>query len=137
MKVVAYNIKEFEKELLAKANAKVHELTLISNDLNVSTLHYAMGKDVIIVSSRDLLNSQILDELNHIGVKKVITRSQSIDHIDVKYASQLNIDVANTSLADNTPESIAQQTIKCLNDWIKGEGKYNVKKNNSDFRSKI
>lgn len=120
MKVVAYNIQEFEKEILAKANAKVHDLTLISNPLDSSTIKYALGKEVIIVSDRDELNKEILDLLVKIGVKKIISRSIELNHIDVVYAGQLQLHLANTPLSDDSPESIAQQTIFNLNSWSNG-----------------
>lgn len=119
MRVVAYNIIEFEKELLAKANAKVHDLTLISNGLNLHTIHYAEGKEVVIVSERDLLDRSLLDALWKIGVKKIITRSTTLDHIDIPYASVLKLHVANTPSQDKSPENIAMQTIVNLNNWDK------------------
>jgi len=115
MKVVAYNIQEFEKETLAKANAKIHDLTLISNALDVRTVRFAEGKEVIIVSERDKLDKELLDLLYKIGVKKIISRSIKLDHIDTEYARQLQLHLANTPLADNSLESIAQQTISNLN----------------------
>lgn len=117
MKVVAFNIKEFEKELLAKANAKVHDLTLISNGLNFSTIHYAIGKEAVIVSDQDVLDRFLLEALSEIGVKKIITRSVSTDHIDVSSAGSLNLDIANTPSHDSSPENIAKQTITNLNTW--------------------
>lgn len=117
MRVVAYNIKEFEKELLAKANAKVHDLTLISNGLNFSTIHYAEGKEAIIVSDRDVLDKSLLEALSKIGVKKVVTRSITLDHIDVLYAAALRLHIANTPSGDDSPESIAIQTIMNLDNW--------------------
>ncbi len=117
MRVVAYNIEEFEKELLAKANAKVHDLTLISNELNFSTIHYTEGKEVIIISERDLLDKKMLEALWEIGVKKIITRSTSLEHIDMQYASMLKMHVANTPSTDQSPENIALQTISNLNNW--------------------
>lgn len=117
MKVVAFNIKECEKELLAKANAKVHDLTLISNGLNFSTAHYAEGKEVVIVSDQDILDKPLLEVLSKIGVKKIITRSVTVDHIDVSFAGALNLHVANTPSEDQTLESIAKQTIINLNNW--------------------
>lgn len=118
MKVVAYTIKEFEKESLAKANAKVHDLTLISNSLDHSTLKYAEGKEVIIISASDRLDSKLLDALSQIGVKKIITRSISLDHIDLLHAGKLSLHVANTPSSDDSPKSIAKQTIMNLNNWI-------------------
>jgi len=117
MKVVAYNIREFEKEQLALANAKVHDLTLISNGLNIKTLHYAKGKEVVIVSERDVLSREILDRLHEIGVRKIITRSISLDHIDIPYAGRLGLHVANTPCEDQSALGIAYQTISNLNNW--------------------
>lgn len=117
MKVVAYNIEENEKELLAKANAKMHDLTLISNALNLNTVQYAEGKEVIIVSDRDRLDKNILDKLHLIGVKKIITRSVSLHHIDTDYAGVLQLHIANTPSADTSQASIAEQTIQNLNNW--------------------
>lgn len=120
MKVVAYNIQEFEKETLAKANAKIHDLTLISNPLDIATIKYALGKEVIIVSDRDQLNKEILDMLFKMGVKKIISRSIQLYHIDVAYANELQLHLANTPSADDSPESIVQQTIFNLNNWSEG-----------------
>ncbi|WP_031301396.1 Rossmann-fold NAD(P)-binding domain-containing protein [Sphingobacterium paucimobilis] len=117
MRVVAYNIKEFEKELLAKANAKVHDLTLISNGLSFSTIHYAKGKEVIIISDEDQLDRPLLEALWQIGVRKIITRSMTLNHIDIHYASTLKMHIANTPSKDPSPESIAMQTIVNLHNW--------------------
>lgn len=117
MKVVAYNIKDYEKELLAKANDKIHDLTLISNALTFSTFHYAIGKDAIIVSEQDTLDLRALDELNRLGVRHIVTRSISISHIDIEYARKLKLHVANTSFEDQSPKGIAEQVILTLNNW--------------------
>ncbi|GGH29691.1 lactate dehydrogenase [Sphingobacterium alkalisoli] len=117
MKVVAYNIQEYEKELLAKANAKVHDLTLISNPLSFSTLHYARGKDAVIISDRDNLDTQLLDELNNIGIKHIVTRSISTTHIDLMHAGLLELHVANTPFNDQSLKGIADQVVVNLNQW--------------------
>ncbi|MBD1433011.1 lactate dehydrogenase [Sphingobacterium sp. DN00404] len=121
MKAVAYNIKDYEKESLAIANGKVHDLTLISNALNLVTIHYARGKEVVIVSEDDLLNAELLEELQRIGVQKIVTRSITTDHIDLSRAYDLGIQIANTPYEDRTPKGIAEQTIRNLNLWGKGK----------------
>lgn len=117
MKVVAYNIKDYEKELLAIANSKVHDLTLISNALNSNTIHYAAGKEVVVISEQDILDNLLIDELYQQGIRKIITRSLKTDHIDLLKAHSLNIQVANTPYADQSPRGIAEQTIHNLNLW--------------------
>ena len=118
MRVVAYNIQEFEKESLAKANAKIHDLTLISNPLNMATIRYAVGKEVVIVSAADILDQQILSALKNIGVKKIITRSHTVKHIDLICASRLKLHIANSPTTDESLQNIAEQTIKNLNNWV-------------------
>ena len=118
MRVVAYNIQEFEKETLAKANAKVHDLTLISNPLNLATIRYAVGKEVVLVSPQDNLDQTLLEALHQIGVKKIITRSHSVAHIDLAHAGKLGLHVANTPSDDESAKSIATQTIENLNNWV-------------------
>lgn len=120
MKVVVYNTQEFEKETLAIANAKVHDLTLISNALDASTIQYARGKDVIVVSDRDVLDREILDLLVEVGVDKIITRSIDLNHIDLDYVESLKLQLANTPDKEDSVENIALQTISNLNLWSKG-----------------
>jgi|SRR5690606_5583707 len=121
MKVVAYNIKDFEKELLAVANGKVHDLTLISNPLNLNTIHYADGKEAVIISEDDTLDSKTLRALKEHGVSKIITRSLTTDHIDLYEAQYLSMQIANTPYPDRTPKGIAEQTIRNLNLWSAGK----------------
>ena len=119
MRVVAYNIKEFEKELLAKANAKVHDLTFISNPLTLCTIRYAAGKDAVIISEQDLVDQSILSQLNHLGIKNIVTRSSSITHIDMKAAQSLHMHVSNIDDSATSGMSMAEQTIlKLRNDEL-------------------
>jgi len=120
MKAVAYNIKNYEKESLAIANGKVHDLTLISNPLNFSTIHYAQGKEVVIISEDDFLNGELLEGLHRAGIQKIVTRSIAISHIDLLRAYDLGIQIANTPYEDQTPKGIAEQTIRNLNLWGHG-----------------
>src|SRR5690606_11207705 len=88
MKAIAYNIKPEEKECLAIANGKRHDLTLISNELNARTVSYALGKEAVIISPYDILDREMLWELKHAGVTKIITRSKITTHIDLGEATR-------------------------------------------------
>jgi len=94
MKAVAYSVKPFEKEFLAKANQKKHDITLISNDLNVDTAIYAEGKDAVIVLNDDV-NDPLIDQLAKLGVKYIATRSTGVSHIDLQAAAKRKIKIAN------------------------------------------
>jgi len=120
MKVVVYNIKDFEKELLALANRKVHDLTLISNPLDFSTIHFSHGKEVVIVSEDDRLDGDVLLALKEHGITKIITRSATTAHIDLTKAASLGMRIANTPHPDHGARGIAEQTIRSLNLWSAG-----------------
>ncbi len=65
MKVVAYSIKSFEKEFLAKANQKKHDITLISNPLSPETTRYAEGKDAVVVLPMMTYQGRLLNNWPH------------------------------------------------------------------------
>lgn len=121
MKAIAYNIKPQEKECLAIANGKKHDLTLISNELNARTVSYAQGKEAVIVSAYDILDRDMLWELKNAGVKKIITRSRTTTHIDLKEATRMDFKVANAPEEDQSIENIAKQLIRNLNAWENGK----------------
>jgi D-lactate dehydrogenase len=77
MKAVAYSIQSFEKEFLAKANFKKHDITLISNYLSLSTVMYAEGKEAVIVYCEDVLSEEILIRLLSYGVSYIIMLSEN------------------------------------------------------------
>lgn len=109
MKAVAYSIKPFEKEFLAKANQKKHDITLISNPLSVSTVDYARGKTAIIVFTNDDVSIPVIELLSDLGIKLIITRSVGTDHIDLKAAENTGIQVLNVS--DYGPQAIAEHAL--------------------------
>lgn len=110
---IAYNIQAKEKELLVRANAKRHKLTLISNELNTETSAFSAGKEAVIISESDVLTATLLEYLKKQGVQKIITRSNSIQHIDQKAAESLQIKIYK--LKENlSPEEKAWQIIDLL-----------------------
>jgi lactate dehydrogenase-like 2-hydroxyacid dehydrogenase len=138
MKAVAYSIKPFEKEYLAKANQKKHDITLISNPLCIETTIYAEGKNVVIVSPEDDVSAEVIQKMAGYGIKYIVARSISIDHIDkdaaaiygiklsnlievplLKELSHTNIPVAlnQAHLTNEALQEIADQTINNIDLW--------------------
>ncbi|MDB5139081.1 MAG: lactate dehydrogenase [Mucilaginibacter sp.] len=116
MKVVAYSVKPFEKEFLAKANKKKHDITLIFNSLSLQTAVYAAGKQAIIVFTGADLSAPVMDKLAELGVKYITTRSSGFSHIDKVAAARHGIKLAN--VAEYTQlQDVANQTIKNLDLW--------------------
>jgi len=113
MKVVAYSVKPFERESLAKANQKKHDITLIFNSLNLETAVFAAGKQAVLLSSTDDVSANIMDKLARLGIKYIATRSESSGHIDKKAAKRNGIKLANVTAM----EDAATQTIRNLDLW--------------------
>ena len=116
MKAIAYNVLECEKRHLAEANSKVHDLTLISNELNQSTIHYSVGKEAVVISDRDVLDEKMLFELYKIGVRYITSRSHTVLHIDLLKAEALKLHIARVSDSNSTAE-IAEHTMANLTQW--------------------
>ncbi|MCC8424908.1 lactate dehydrogenase [Mucilaginibacter sp. UR6-11] len=124
MKAVAYNIKPFEKEFLAKANQKKHDITLIANPLSLDTIIYAEGKDAVIVFANDDVSALVIKKLADLGIKYIVTRSAETDHIDQGAAAAYQIKIANipsyplpAEITTLALQEAADQTIKNLDLW--------------------
>ena len=124
MRVVAYSVKAFEKEPLAIANRKKHEITLISNPLTVETASFALGKDAVIISTDDALDAQVIDALADLGIRFIATRSTTADHIDVQASGRRQMKIASvpTQLTEKANKAeyatiFANQTILNLDRW--------------------
>ena len=109
MKAVAYSIKPFEKEFLAKANQKKHDITLISNSLSLETAIYAEGKDAVIVFTNDDVSAPVIERLAGFGIKYITTRSSSIDQINIAVADKFDIKLANVPYY--SPQAVAELTM--------------------------
>lgn len=127
MRAVAYSIRSFEKEPLAIANRKKHEITLISNALCLETAEYATGKQAVIISEKDEITPEVLDRLAQLGVKFIANRSSEFSHIDKHVASRHNMKLAvvssktmigdSQSSHDNYYAQCANETIQNLDTW--------------------
>lgn len=125
MRVVAYSIKSFEKEPLAIANNKKHEITLISNSLSLETAVYAEGKEAVIVfNEEDNVSALVINKLADLGVKFIATRSTDTSHIDTEAAALRSLKIANVPLASlsgltekELPMALATETIINLDNW--------------------
>jgi hypothetical protein len=123
MRVVAYSIKSEEKESLARANQKKHDITLISNALDIETLHYALGKDAVVIGPEDQFNDTILKELANNGIKYILIRYPEMPKFKLPNTiPDVQLDcLCEYASAKNDPEKMivqmAQEIIHKLNAW--------------------
>ena len=128
MKVVVYSTRPYEKEALAKANHKKHDITLISNSLTEENTFYAKGKDAVVVNINDEVSETIINSLVSFGIKFISTRSQSIAHINQVAAHKAHLKIGRLSeiynytdevlaLSVSKQQEIAEETIHNLDQW--------------------
>lgn len=127
MRAVAFSIRSFEKEPLAKANHKKHDITLISNSLGMETASYAAGKEAAIIAGTDYVSEPIMLRLAELGVKLITVRSMDTDNIDKAAAHRLNIKIMTVAIPSGLPATgpefvlhqndIAAHTIRNLDFW--------------------
>ncbi|MEN0054216.1 MAG: hypothetical protein AAGC65_11130 [Mucilaginibacter sp.] len=95
MKVTVFGLVASDKEQLAKANQKKHEITLISNELSPETVTFAHGKDAVITYGNGV-SSAILNHLNRIGVKIIFIPPLAFNDLTKQSAANLGIKLATT-----------------------------------------
>ncbi|WP_192823462.1 lactate dehydrogenase [Rufibacter sp. LB8] len=76
MKVVAYHVYPHEKAILALANNKKHDITLIANALSQETAFYAFGKEAVIVFTEQDVSAAVLAILVEANIKYLIIYSE-------------------------------------------------------------
>ncbi|TZF86070.1 lactate dehydrogenase (plasmid) [Pedobacter sp. BS3] len=124
MKAVAYSITNFEKELLAKANQKKHDITLIANALGNETITYADGKDAVIVFNDSDISDEVIKKLAQLGVKCLITCSANANNNNHNILKQQNIAFTHIPVSNNGIladreylQAIAFRIIENLDNW--------------------
>jgi len=133
MKAVAYSIKPFEKEFLAKANQKKHDITLISNALDPDTAAYAEGKDAVIVFTNDDVSARVIEKLAGLGIKYIVTRSVGTDHIDKVAAAKYGIKLSN--VPSYSPQAIAEHAVALAFSLNRQISKADMHSHHFDFRN--
>ncbi|WP_066509094.1 hypothetical protein [Rufibacter sp. DG15C] len=123
MKVVAYGIQPSEKGILAQANHKKHDITLIANALSEKTAFYAQGKQAVIVFSGLEVSSATLQLLAELGIKYLIHHSKTVS-FSGENAKKYGITWANITLSSymvGVPHDAllqaTEQTIFLLDEW--------------------
>ena len=121
MKVVAYSMVSYEKEYLAKANQKKHDITLIANPLSAETALYAEGKDAVIVFANYEPTDNVFKQLALMGIRFIAAWPSQQSNTDkqpeilpgIKLAQ---IPVINTENPDELQKA-SDQIINLLDLW--------------------
>lgn len=109
MKIIAYEVKEFEKASFEEAAKRTGaEITYVETNLNSETIAMAEGYEGISTLGRSIINKDSLDQLKKMGILFISTRTIGYNHIDVNYAKEIGIKVANSNY---DPHCVADYTV--------------------------
>lgn len=93
MKVVFFELEEWEKEYLKQKFGKDVEVVFNSDRLDIDSIHKCVDSEVIAIFIYSEINKKVLDLLPNL--KFIATMSTGFDHIDVKECKKRRIKIAN------------------------------------------
>jgi D-lactate dehydrogenase len=127
MKVVAYGIQPSEKGILAHANQKKHDITLIANPLSAETAFYAQGKEAVIVFAPGDVPGPLLETLARLGIRYIVTRFSrrssngpargTTDSYGIRWASVTVASHPGQIVSLENLQQMAAETILHLDTW--------------------
>jgi len=112
MKTLIYSTHSYDKASLVNIIADRHQLTFTEKKLGPYTALLSKGYDAVSLFTSDDASADVLAELKKYDVKYIALRSVGYDHVDLKKASELGIQVAN--VPEYSPYSIAEHAVAML-----------------------
>ena len=112
MKTAIFSAHKFELPYLKAAFPADQKFIFIEEPLNENTVHKAQSCDAVSLFTSDKADAGMLNQLATIGIKHIALRSVGFDHVDLKEAKQLQIEVAN--VPSYSPYSVAEHAVALL-----------------------
>jgi D-lactate dehydrogenase len=112
MKVLVYSARPYDQKALHEYAQTNHELIFTDKKLGMDAAALAAGFDAIALFTSDDASEQVLQKLSELGVRFITLRSAGYDHVNLKAAAQLGIQVANVPAY--SPYSVAEHAVAML-----------------------
>lgn len=106
MKIICYGVRPIEKSYFKKLNKYNFDLTLIEDFLTEDNGNLAKGMDAILIRGNCAADQKNLELFASYGIKYVFTRSVGFNHIDLKAAQNLGIQIAR--VPNYSPYAVAE-----------------------------
>jgi D-lactate dehydrogenase len=112
MKLYVYSMRDFDElpefeRFCSKCNV---EWAYTNETPSMENLHYAKGYDVVNIITT-VIDKDMIDKWQELGVKCIATRTIGYDHIDSEYAKSVGMGVVNISYS---PASVADYTVMMI-----------------------
>ena len=113
MKIVAYEVREDEAEIMKKLAGKlgIDELVTTAEPLTLDTVHLAEGAAGVTTLGQSIIDEKVCQALKNVGVKGYSTRTVGYNHVNLKAAAEAGIRVSN---ATYSPHGVAEYTVMLI-----------------------
>lgn len=112
MKIAAFEVREDEKEIFERCkNQYLCRIDCSSDVLTPEIAETLSGYDAVTTLGRSIMDAKLLDILWSVGINAYATRTVGMNHIDVDYAKQIGMQVANVNYP---PTGVADYTIMLM-----------------------
>lgn len=106
MKIVCYGVRPIEEPYFEKLNKDRFDLKLVADFLTDDNVAEAAGMDAVLIRGNCAATAKNLKKFADYGIKYVFTRSVGFNHIDLKAAGELGIQVAR--VPNYSPYAVAE-----------------------------
>jgi D-lactate dehydrogenase len=112
MKILAFEVRSDEKIYFKKYAAQYNcEITCVEDTLTYDNLSLVQGYDGISILGKSYITADLEDRLKEFGVTCCVTRTVGYNHIDVKHAHEIGLNIANSNYP---PTGVAEYTVMLL-----------------------
>jgi D-lactate dehydrogenase len=112
MKTLVYSTHSYDKASLVRIVGSQHELKFTDKRLGPQTALLSKGFEAVSLFTSDDASAVVLTDLAKYGIKFIALRSVGYDHVDLKTASRLGMQVVN--VPEYSPYSIAEHAVAML-----------------------
>jgi len=112
MKIVAYSSKPYDKQSLCRVFKTDWQPLYLEVPLDLNTLAYAKGAEVVSVFVNDRLDAKVLTILAEGGTKLIALRCAGFNNVDLETAKQLGIQVVRVPAY--SPYAVAEHTVALM-----------------------
>lgn len=112
MKTTVFSTHKFDRPSLETANNGRHELNFLEVRLTEDTVALARGSQAIALFTMDHASAPVLEALHSYGIKYIALRSAGFNHVDLKKAAALGIQVARVPAY--SPYAVAEHTMALI-----------------------
>lgn len=91
IRIAFFDTKPYEQEVFEKCCKENMEIQFMEHRLNRSTVDSARGCDVVCAFVNDILDTEVMKELNRLGVKLIAMRCAGFNNLDLNALDQLRV----------------------------------------------